>query len=395
MRSRVWIGLAALFVALPIAAGAKGARPHRLSPAPGFSLSIPDGWMSCDAQANRTLGNADHPIVLNRLCAGLEGGGRIVLVYPDPSLPLMVMTTFTRQFSFPDKFLQAATPETILLTNDEICGRMIRSAFGAESCSVKVEMLAGHPVFSGEAVTMKKSVLKFYIASGSGGALMVLFATTTAVQPRVRAVMEEIANSLHIDPTPPQAPADFAQLSPGPGVTVSIPKNWIACDVANNALLGMAQDPDAMTAKMCNHPGAEKDTIVFDPRPLNNLSINFNYGADTVDADVFAKTLTPDALTQYRDGECSRMIKPLLDRGFTLDGCDAAAVQLAGHPARSVTVIASGPVDESKTKVGLEVRLIVIPYGKGVMTVRVNSVTMLKPMTDDEADAVVNSIAIP
>ena len=89
------------------------------------------------------------------------------------------------------------------------------------------------------------------------------------------------------------------------------------------------------------------------------------------------------------------MVKPLLDRGFTLDGCDARAVQVAGHPARSVTVIVAGPVDESKTKVGIEVRRIIVPYDKGVMTVRVNSVTMLKPMTDDEADAVVNSIAIP
>src|ERR1700753_1077700 len=64
--------------------------------------------------------------------------------------------------------------------------------------------------------------------------------------------------SVRTDLLASQPPADFGGpavvLNPLDGVSVTIPKQWIACDDSNSAKLAPAADALSLTAKICAGP---------------------------------------------------------------------------------------------------------------------------------------------
>src|SRR6185437_8920814 len=88
-----------------------------------------------------------------------------------------------------------------------------------------------------------------------------------------------VLGSARADLVTSQPPADFGGpavvLTPLDGVSVTIPKDWIACDDPNNAKLAPANDALSLAPKICAGPrsGGTMTFGAFDPEPRRTVAI--------------------------------------------------------------------------------------------------------------------------
>jgi hypothetical protein len=388
--------LAVIVAALAVVHGAqaKPARPgHRLALSPGFSVDVPDGFASCDAATNKLLGNAPHLIVLEPLCAsaGLRKGG-LMLVSMDRALPVTISTLFMPEFPITAEFFADPTPDVTEVMSKTICGGLLET-FKIESCSVQPGSVAGHAAFVADVTAVnpqkRRVAVRAYLVAGGSGAMAIAFFMLDPAAPQALAVVERVAGSLTIEALPASAPAAFVSMAPMPGVTMSVPKDWGACDAANNALL--ANIPADVSANFC---GGANGVRVFNPKPPYYESVEMESIAGKNDAGLVARMLKPDQLAKDRDEDCSQLTGPLTKDGDAVTSCETQAGTVGGRPAKVVAFTATEHDAHLPVPKQLAVRVIDVPLDDRTVEMRVWTSGPLKPVVTPSAEAIVSSVAI-
>ena len=349
--------------------------------------------MACDAASNRLLGNADHPKVIQHSCDALQVRDlKLALVESDPRYPVAMVVTYSPEYEFPEDFIKSASPDTIVLLKDNMCARF---AGRSQSCDFQVTEIGGHSILAGDLIERAGPTplaARLYLVPGEKGVTGLLFQMPSPAPPNVRAMVETIAASLHIDALPPAPPPDTVSIAAAPGVTVSIPKGWIACDAANNAVLGNTPDPRNLTAFMC--AGSDGGELrFFDPRLFHGVNFDVSSTSNGPDPDKFAAQLQPAALEASRAKECQDWTTLLTKQGIGELSCDTAAGTLAGHPAKITTLTAWVTVENGARQKG-ELRFEDVVYDKGLVRFAWQTTDALKPMVQPVEDAIAASIVI-
>ncbi len=393
MRRRM---LAVVVAALTVVQGvdAKPARPsHLLALSPGFSIDVPDGYAGCDAATNRLLGNAPHLIVLEQICAnlGLRKGG-IMLVNLNPAMPVTISTLFMPDFPITAEFFASPTADVTDMMTRTVCSGLLET-FRVERCDVRPGSVAGHAAFIAEVAAVdpqkRRAAVRAYLVPGSSGVMTVAFFMPDPAAPQALALVERVVGSLKVEARPVPVPPAPVSIAPVPGVTMSVPKDWGACDAANNALL--ADIPAGASANFCVGAGAAR---FFNPRPPYYESVETESIAGKTDAGLVAQMLKADQLAKDRDEDCRQLTEPLTKGGDTVMSCQTQASAVAGHPAKIVMFTASERDARLPVPKQLSVRVIDIPLDDRTVEIRVWTSGPLKPVITPAAEAIVSSVAI-
>jgi hypothetical protein len=349
--------------------------------------------MACDAASNRLLGNADHPKVIQHSCDALQVRDlKLALVESDPRYPVAMVATYSPEYEFPEDFIKSASPDTIVLLKDNMCARF---AGRSQSCDFQVSEIGGHSVLVGDLIERagpEPLAARLYLVPGDKGVTGLLFQAPSPMPSNVRAMIETIAASLHIDAFAPPPPPDTVSIMAAPGVTVSIPKGWIACDAANNAVLGNTPDPRNLIASQCRE-SESGELRFFDPRLFHGLNLDISSVLDGPDPDRFAAQLQPAALEASRAKECQDWNTLLTQQGMSPLSCDTAAGTVAGRPAKITTITAWMTIENGSREKG-DLTFEDVPYGKGLVRFAWETTQTLKPMVQPVEDAIAASIVI-
>lgn len=388
--------LAVVVAALTVVQGvqAKPARPsHRLALSPGISIDVPDGFASCDAATNRLLGNAPHLIVLLQLCAnlGLRTGG-VMLVNMDHALPVTISTLYMADFPITAEFFANPTPDVTDVMSKTVCNGLLEK-FKVERCDVRPGSVAGRPAFIADVTAVnplkRLVVVRAYLVASGSGAMAVAFFMLDPVAPQALAIAEHVAGSLKVEMLPAPAPPAPVTVTPVPGVTMSVPKDWGACDAGSNALL--ANIPAGASANFC---GGAVAVRVFNPKPPYYESVETESVAGKNDARAVAQMLAPDQLAKDHDEDCRQVTAPMAKDGDTIASCETLAGAVAGRRAKIITFTASEHVAGLPVPRQVAARVIDIPLEDRTVEMRIWTGGPLKPVITPSIDAIVSSVAI-
>ena len=388
--------LAVVIAALTVVHGAqaKPGRPsHHLALSSGFSIDVPDGFASCDAATNKLLGNAPHLIALGQMCANLSlRKGGTMLVNMDPSLPVTVSTLFMPDFPITAEFFANPTPDVTEVISKTVCSGLLET-FKVEGCNVRPGSVAGHAAFIADVATVnpqkRRAEVQAYLVPGSSGVMAVAFFMSDPAAPQALALVERVTSSLKVEALPVPVPPALVSMTPVPGVTMSVPKDWGACDAASNALL--ANIPAGASANFCGGAGAAR---VFNPRPPYYESVETESIAGKNDASLVTQMLKPDQLAKDRDEDCRQLTEPLTKNGDTVASCETQASTVAGRPAKVVTFTASERDTGLPVPKRLAARVIDVPLEDRTVEIRVWASGPLKPIITPATEAIVRSVAI-
>ncbi len=239
-------------------------------------------------------------------------------------------------------------------------------------------------------------VIHFYLASSKTGTMAFEVLGPASAKSYVGAYIAALADSVQVEPQDEAPAPDLVTLTPAPGVTMSVPKGWIACgDAAVNALLGNTPDPDNVGPRACVGASAHQKLMLFDPHRFHYSDMKVSYFTDKIDAGRFADLITPDALAKRQPKECADITKPLVDNGGTVLSCVESAGTLAGRPAKIVTIVTSEETQPGVPNLQFQNTLTDVPYGQGIVEFQTITAVMLKPITQPPLDAMMNSVVIP
>lgn len=186
------------------------------------------------------------------------------------------------------------------------------------------------------------------------------------------------------------APVGTVHLSPAPGVSFDLPKNWIACDDATNKLLNGMDDPRNLRASVCvTIAGVSYNLRAFNPILFHTMSmlVAYHVEQDISPADLAA--LTPEIITTITPAVCDEIGKPLTTDGTKIDSCVVAVGTFGGHQALVSTVVATAPEGGD-----FQIDIYEVPYDKGYVQVQFNAVSLLKKITLPEEQAIMASFHI-
>lgn len=400
---RFAIAAAALLFALHGASGATRKVVHRLSPMPGFSLTLPDGWMACDAASNRALGNAPHVIVMEKLCKSMEAKsdfhalGTTVLVDSDPATHTMLLVTHSNAFVLPDEYFTDATSQFLDEANKDLCNEVRKTLAVSDDCTFRAGEVGGRPAFIADAKAVpgdgQAFAARLYVVSAAAGTAIFAFVTPGPASVRAQSAIDDITRSMKImPPQPPPPPGAPISLSPLPGVTLAVPNGWVACDDANDALLGRKADPLGAKTSLCAEVVPGQIVRLFDPHAPYFESVEIQATA-VPNPDALAQRIAPDRIAKDRDEHCATLSKPLLDKGLSLTSCDAVGGTVGGHAAQIVTIFAHGRPDLARFSVNVEVRATMVLVGKQAYFFTLTTSSALQPKFDAAGAAIADSIA--
>jgi hypothetical protein len=127
------------------------------------------------------------------------------------------------------------------------------------------------------------------------------------------------------------APQPMVRVEVGAGISLAVPKGWLACDAQTSALLGSsarAAQAQSFCAKFDAEGGAK---AVIDPRPDSPLQVSVAFLPREGVTEKLLKDATPAWLKTFSDKECIQT--------FHADAAMATCVfhveTIAGHPALS------------------------------------------------------------
>jgi hypothetical protein len=394
MRRNILAGVIALLAAMPLCVAAKPvAAPHlvQLSPAPGIALSVSRDWMGCDDATARSLGARRDPDTFKQVCQQfIEGGTHTALIYPSLPYILVAQMKFVPGFAIPETFLQTATPETLQFLKDRLCTDMSKHDPNVSNCDVRIETVGGRLVYEARFRIGGKTVVRLYFLPGDGGTLNIAFYAFAAAQAAADARTDAVLASVVLN-APPAPEPETVKLQAAPGVSVSVPKNWIACDDANDALLGGAKDTESLKGSVCAVDTADTTLTVFDPHPYRTMTLRFIHDPRQIDGDMFLRDLAPDKLVQQQDENCQAATKPLVASGVQIAACVVSATTVSGRPARQIVVTGT---ENGPQKLRMEYRAYQIAYDKGYLQIDTETPAVFKPVTGLEADPILNSVTI-
>lgn len=388
-------GIFAVIVAALTSVHGAEAKPasHRLALPSGFSIEVPDGFASCDAATNKLLGNAPHLIVLDQMCASLElKKGGIILVNMNRALPVTISTLFMPEFPVTAEFFASPTPDVTEVMSTTVC-RSLLETYKVESCDVRPGQVAGHAAFVADVIAVspqkRRAAVRTFLVPGGSGVMAVAFFMPDPAAPQARALVARVENAFSVEPLAAAAAPAPVSIAPMPGMTMSVPKTWGACDAANNALL--ANIPAVKSANFCTGAGTVR---VFNPKPPYYESVETESIAGKNDAGLVAQMLKPDQLAKDRDEDCRQMTEPLTKAGDTVTSCETQASTVAGRAAKVVTFTATEHDTRLPVPKQLAARVIDVFFEDRMVEIRVWSSGPLKPTITTAAEAIVGSVTI-
>ncbi len=206
-----------------------------------------------------------------------------------------------------------------------------------------------------------------------------------------------VLGSARTDLVAAQPPADFGGpavvLTPLDGVSVTIPKDWIACDDPNNAKLAPANDALSLAPKICAGPrsGGTMTFGAFDPEPRRTVAIYA--GREPGSAITEGMILrTPHAnFSALAADVCPLIEKPLVDAHATVDSCVLNRKAISGHSALVFSVVYTPP--EGPAAQG-ELESWVIPSTHGIVDFNVVWPLIAKDKVTPMLEAVRNSLQV-
>ncbi|MBV9990507.1 MAG: hypothetical protein JOZ72_04365 [Alphaproteobacteria bacterium] len=397
--NRIFLAAALLAALPPYAAGAKPRPMHRLNPAPGFSVDVPDGFAGCDAATNKRLGNAPHLVVLNEFCASEAHHPELdSIVNLDPAVPLMMVMGYSPKYAFPEKVIAAATPEIYAILKEEVCGRILKGYIPSSSCSVGPGTLAGHSAFVVEGKVQRAkgqpAVVRGYLLTRGDGLAAFMFGAPSPVDDKVQAAMNRILASVKVEDLPPPPPPEIVQLD-ALGLKLSVPKGWIGCDPQHDTLLGQAKDPFGNRDTACRNLDPAKQVLIYDPHLPVATFIHVGRENGQSDVDAFVRDLEPAALAARRDKECADMAAQFTLKNLVTKSCDTRAGTIAGEPAEIVEFEGSGMGEGERVPLNLHARMTVVVRKNEVFTVSLTANSPFEPAIGSDAEAIVSSAVLP
>jgi hypothetical protein len=206
-----------------------------------------------------------------------------------------------------------------------------------------------------------------------------------------------LLGSARADLVTSQPPADFGGpavvLTPLDGVSVTIPKQWIACDDPDNARLAPAADTLSLAPKICAGPrsGGTMTFGAFDPEPLDTVAIYA--GREPGSAITEGMILrTPHSNFAALAANVRPLIeKPLLDAHATVESCVLNRKAISGHSALVFNVVYTPP--EGPAAQG-ELESWVIPSTHGIVDFNVVWPLIAKDKVTPMLEAVRNSLQV-
>jgi hypothetical protein len=188
---------------------------------------------------------------------------------------------------------------------------------------------------------------------------------TAAMQPAPR-----FTSQIESEAAPQPTRADFGSpsvtLAPVDGVSVTLPKGWVACDDANNARLGQAADTLSLAPKVC--AGARSDGAIrfgaFDPRPFRTVAVFAGKDADNPTTEGWVARMPQAKLAAMAASGCPIVEKPIADTGAAIDSCSMRREVLAGHAALVYRIVFTPPYGRTAQT---ETEEWALPTGRGMV----------------------------
>jgi hypothetical protein len=379
------------------------APPTRIEIAPGVTIAVPQGWQACDKATTAALGAKPLASGQQFSCGIAKAGvARIQLLRPGTNAALGLMADYLPYAYFSAEVLASPLPPEILQElKDDTCS--ISDMFGTNrnedivSCSVVPVSVAGNGALLGT-ISLRESgqgaathVLRIYHVPYPRGYLLLQIEAPIAIGPRDQSVLDAMLASVQIETTAP-LPPESVQLSPAPGVTLSVPKGWVACETEAQALLGGPPLPPASRDTSCK-PAAEMWKLrTFNPQLLRNMSAAVGYKSEADISQHDVERLSGSRMEEVSRQHCEEQTQEIASGGETVEGCSLALGTLAGRKAL-VSTMTIAPKDGSASKRVYQTAYY-LPYERGylvlVMVVPMLGMTACLPVQE----AIVQSIAI-
>ncbi len=229
------------------------------------------------------------------------------------------------------------------------------------------------------------------IAQGLALTLLIIGMTQASTEP-VR-----VLGAAKADLVASQPRADFGgpavALTPLDGVSVTVPKQWIACDNPNNARLAPATDTLSLAAKICAGPrsGGTMTFGAFDPESLRTVAIYAGREPESPLTEGVILRTPQSNFAALAAAVCPVIEKPLVDAHATVESCVLNRKAISGHSALVFNVVYTPP--EGPTAQG-ELESWVIPSAHGVVDFDVMWPLIAKDQVTPMLEAVRNSLQV-
>ena len=401
MRRCLTFCLVALCVlAAPSAASARPLAPRgiRVQVGPGASLSFGSSWVVC---ANVAARNPYRFAGITKIPCRGDDPDAIRMHYDASGQPIDLWISHSDDPAITEPALKSAPPEFITAMSNQLCAQARnRAGYDVGRCSWTLSTVAGHTALVWNSTqTSDRDPLKLpyemraFSVADKGGYLTVLAMTPVMVRGKTDAVIRGLEESLLIDAGTPDAPlpAEFVKLSPAPGVTVTVPKGWIACDATNDALLGNASDPLNARVQIC---GGMATSIgfqlrAFNPRPFRTavFSVRYDHAFRLTEAGI-AKLASVPAAT-LKEQACPAVTAPMVQLHITIEVCEVSVSTFGGRAAVFTDVVGIPP-DDIVGRFGL--RIIEVAYPQGYLQFQIDAPLSLASVTKPDLDAILNSV---
>ena len=406
MRSFLRALLVAPLLFVSFAAGARshhaapsGGGAHRIVPSPGYSMTIPDSWGSCDADMNRQLGAPSHIDAMDIACGNnpRKPGDQLLESF-EQGAPVMLFTYRETGSRFPSDFFADAPADVMAGIAKVVCAH---THFLLHDCGMHTVKLDGHTAFEGDATLSanKPFAVEFYILSLRSGTMMFFFLTPEPMRAASAGAIRDIVASIHVPADPPLAEGT-ATLTPLPGLTMTVPRRWTACDTANNALLANGDDPYDIKGNACEDAGDGNATGNVRVVTVDGTNIQFlNVAADqtAVDPDRFPRLLTDSALASSRDRDCGYAVESINKKTGappTVSDCTTSAGTIGGKPAKIVSYSATDVDDDTGLTIHAKVRVIVFPLNGHLAVVGLCATSYIEASITEATEGVLSSIVL-
>lgn len=394
--------LGALLSLVALGADAKTQAPHavRLALEPGLALTFSTEWYACDADLNKSLHTKPLPEKIAAIvCRPIQGGGEHP-IHLNNLLTRAPVSLVVDRIAMPGLSAEAllqATPDIAAHLNEIVCkeiGELLGVAdHDVSACTASIVTVSQHPALlirASIATGAKLREIRDYRVPYDQGELELQFESPANTDQASAAEVDAVIGSAEIEPgtfTP-----QTVLLTPAPGVSLSLPVGWIACDDATNALLGNRSDLATARQKSCTGLDPTYTRLrVFNPQLLQNVLVEVGYKTEKDITEEELAKLTPDRLADLSSKICDVLGAPITNGSKPVESCTVTADQIAGHAALLATLVFANEYDSgTKTRS----RIYYVPYAQGFAILQFTVPILGEPVAQPLIDAVVKSVVI-
>jgi hypothetical protein len=366
---------------------------------PGVTLALSSNWYGCDRELNAQLHDRPLPdAIAENVCKPLHSASAIHLQNLLVRSPVSLIVDHYDMQAESVEALSQATPEMVAYIDAFSCGHM-GEILGMDqtliaSCSTSITTVSGHV---GEMSRVVYSAhgdaheLKIFHIPYDQGDLQLQFERSLS-QPAAAEEIDAVLAGIQIEPG--DSPVQMIPLNPAPGISLSIPHGWEACDDATNVSLG--DDPDWLGArqKSCARVGTNPEIKLsaFNPQPLQNVSVGVTYSTDKDLTESEIAGFSADRLTDMTPRVCQSVTQPLKNDLSPVDSCVLSVEQIGGHTALLVTVVAAFSYDSDTER--SRAHIYFVPYEEGYASIEFIVPIIGEAVSQPLVDAIMKTVVI-